>query len=182
METSKVLEINASLWNLVEGKDVKESAKVIISYAALLPPSNRYVMEGSSRMNHHERYTGQTDQGNFSFEEEKEKSKEFSYGLNKERIGHFRLWRVNNLIFFHHFWASALETSVDETYVKIYGISYDVENLELDGFGRVRKFTTWKLTLFNLELKLLKTYLVSVIPESKIYKLGTEISIMLRQK
>lgn len=145
LTTEEVLEINRALQVLSESKDneelreadtIKEAAKVIILYAHSLKRGGRINIESSLRYTKGSNLKGNTEYGNVEIEEKKDNSVKKSYGLDKERIGHYRLWQSHEgRIWFHHFWKSDLITEEMGRPVTKFCISYDHKNLNVTHFG-----------------------------------------------
>jgi hypothetical protein len=138
MNTASKLEVNAALWNLVKGVDILESCKTVIGYGSSLPEFGRVDFSVTKTKDSGKSFTGQTDIGNVTIpdEDEKDEKEVFEVLGKKHRIGHFKMFREDDLISFHHFWASDETTSTSyferpETFV----IAYDPKTLKFLSFG-----------------------------------------------
>lgn len=144
METEQILLVNNALKELSEAKpgdDVEESLMVVIKTFKDLRQSNTpfefqcklgFLPDNSNTLS--------TDVGNInSTNNNREESKDISYHPDKERVGHYKLWKPKNgMIIFHHFWASDLST-MGGAFVPRQIILYDKSTLAPKKFSRERE-------------------------------------------
>lgn len=138
------LEINSALWNLVERKDIEASAAIVIKFGNALRRSSLFTYESRSTTADESgpMIEGLTPQGQVSLtDESNNKVKETQYGLFKERIGHFKMWKDSSgdILWFQHFWKSDLTTSSETEEVPLFRIRYDAKTLQLKHFGVMRE-------------------------------------------
>ena len=142
------MQVNAAIEKLIDNYD-EESAKIIIKFGDTISKQARF--SGSVVVPNKDRtsITGHTaEQGNVSIDtDKKEKYKQWTWGESKERIGHYRFYKVfDGRIEFHHFWASDETTWVDkEDAPTVYTLGYDVETLTPVFFGRWGKRVIFRI-------------------------------------
>lgn len=125
MKNYDVLAINAALRNLTNQKQIVSSAETIIEFTLThtTPSSLWSVIYYKRPKKNSNSFAGNTQYGNINFTEDSEKPKEYEFGINKKRIGEFKLWRVRRTIFFHDFWKSDISTvATKDVEVIKYGI------------------------------------------------------------
>lgn len=165
MDTNKVLEINAALWELIAGENIEEAARVVIDYGHALPMTRKW-LRGELNIDvavPPEQMTGSTEFGDVTIQQEDEGKKSIhkTFGVVKERMGHFRLWReAENCICFHKFWKSDISTSgSEEVEVDQYRIIYKLKDLNLIHFGIEEKIVLFSFgfSIFQTRLNLMYT-------------------------
>lgn len=86
--------------------------------------------------------------GDVNLTEDQKKDEVVRYGTKKERIGHYRVWKLEpGVIKFHHFWKSSLTTeSNNEERPDEYYLFYDPPTQAPSGLGKefVKKTYSWK--------------------------------------
>lgn len=142
-----VLVINAALWNLSREEDIVASAATVIEYGKTLRHEGLISIEGNITSGGKSDITGDTGYGNVTVSDDNRRTRDFSIGSYKDRVGHFRVWReAKDCIWFSHFWKSELDTAGDEPEVEMYRIKYDLTTLQLVHFGKKREerlFSLW---------------------------------------
>lgn len=133
------IQVNAAIEKLIERYD-EESAKIIINFGHALPEEATFSGSVTVPKINTKSVTGYTaERGNVSVDvDKKEKYKQLTWGENKERVGHYKIYKVfDGRIAFHHFWASDETTQVDkEDAPTIFTLGYDAETLNPIFFGR----------------------------------------------
>lgn len=135
------LMLNAAIERLIAREDDDCSAmRTVIAYGSKLSRGNHASFEGSLDLKSSgDAVSGHTaEQGNVTIEDkDKEVHKECAFGIRKERIGHFKIWKEREgLIMFHHFWKSDIATQVEkEDMPEVYHLGYDEKTFEPEYFG-----------------------------------------------
>ncbi len=153
METSKILELNASFWNLLNREKVEESVNEIISHFHTLKSHTGLEISGNYYKKNKNDFKGMTDIGEVTLKQE-ETNKSFNHGISKERVGHFKIWKTGkDKLWFHHFWASEYDTAASESgepEVEKFRILFDPTTLKLLHFGVERKKPLFSLGWFHI--------------------------------
>src|SRR5580658_2969505 len=104
---ANILEVNSAIEQVIasNGND-QEAAAVIIQYAKTLPDT-RVLQETRTgwRKKKGGNLSGFTNEmGNVTLKEDEKSDKEKEwFDGQKARVGHYRMWRAFNVIFFHHY-------------------------------------------------------------------------------
>lgn len=104
--------VNAALWNLTNGQDVPASAQVVVDYTRQFPEQKAFLTASLVALPSKDdstSFTGHTEHGDVTIKDTAPSGsvpEEKTYGMKKERLGHFRIWRTAYAVHFHHFWAS----------------------------------------------------------------------------
>lgn len=153
------LEVNVALWNLIEQREIVESLKIVIGFGHELKEASP-IQFGSIRSKKESpgAFTALTDRGNFTVSEEaRTELIERQVGIQKERIGHFRIWKQSPTeLWFHHFWKSELSTAGGMPSVTEYCISYDQRSLEPRFFSYIEGRMLLPWSYIRLQLGYLK--------------------------
>jgi hypothetical protein len=159
--------VNAAIEKLITQTDEDgESARTVIQYGSKLKKSGRVQLEYSSNTKSSgEEVSGYSPgQGEITIKDkERDEQKEWAFGVNKDRIGYFRLWKEEEgLLQFHHFWKSSITTKpIDDEGPDEYHLGYDSHSLEPKYLGIKRKrivLTLW----FGITLEISRFYLEQV--------------------
>jgi hypothetical protein len=149
---SERMAVNAAIERLITRVDEdSEAARIIVSYGSKLKKSGSIQMEAnSSTKSSGSEVSGYSPvQGEITIKDkEHEEQKEWSFGVHKDRVGYFRLWKEGEgLLKFHHFWKSSITTkSIDDDGPEEYHLGYDVVSFDPKYLGVRRKrvvFTLW---------------------------------------
>ncbi|HXK38385.1 MAG TPA: hypothetical protein VJ579_04950 [Candidatus Paceibacterota bacterium] len=155
------LMLNAALERLIAGEDSDCSAmRTIIAYGDTLDKEKFFALESSvTTKSGGDAISGHTaEQGNVSIEDkEAETHKEHSYGIKKDRVGHYKIWKSGEgLLKFHHFWKSDLTTQIEaEDRPEVYHLGYDPKTFEPEHFGYEHEstiFIFWLLLWFRIKV------------------------------
>ena len=145
-----VLEINAAFYSLINQTDIEESAQIIIEYAQRLPKGG-ISLEISGTKTETESFTGQTDLGNVQMTDEKKTHWQKTFGAQKDRIGHFKVWRDKlGDVHFQHFWKAEEETAGNDPKSLEYSIEYNKKNLKFIRFGYIDEWIIF--SIFGIKL------------------------------
>ena len=145
--------VNAAIEKLIAKADEDgEAARVVVSYGSKLKASEKIQIESvTNQKSSGGEVSGYSPQhGEITVKDEKrEERKEWTRGVYKDRIGHYRLWKEDDgLLKFHHFWKSGLTTkSPDSEDPETYHLGYDIATLEPKYLGIRRKRITAKFWL-----------------------------------
>lgn len=102
-----MMQINACLWDLVNQRNIPESAQRVVEYAMSIPIAGNTALTITRTREEKDGFTGMTEHGNVTLKEEgKPKEVVTEFGITRARIGHFKLWRYADYIEFCHFWAA----------------------------------------------------------------------------
>jgi len=130
------LALNAAIECLIAGeRDAQEAARIVIEYGCKLKkssPINReaYYGGGSSDGSSISGYT--PEHGQITFKDERPgELKVTSFGIHKERVGHYRVWkRRKGVLCLHYFWGADIITrSSRGEDVAVYWLAYDPKSL-----------------------------------------------------
>ncbi|MEJ0053450.1 MAG: hypothetical protein WDN10_01840 [bacterium] len=144
--------VNAALEKIIARIDEnREAARRVVKYGSGLKESKRIQMKYRSRTRSSgEDVSGYSPgQGEVTIKDaERQEEKEWEGGVNKDRIGHFRLWKEEEgELRFHHFWKSGITTrSIGGERPDEYCLGYDPVSLEPTYLGLNREklvFTLW---------------------------------------
>jgi len=144
-----IFEVNAAIEEVIASNGNNQAAAaIVIQYAQSLPETT--VMK-EKRTNWGKKKGGilrgfTNEAGNVTLKDEdgQEKKKEW-LADGKARVGHFRLWRALDQVFFHHYWASdlttgnLLEDGLPETFV----LKYDSEIGKMESLGKIAYDAEW---------------------------------------
>ena len=137
--------VNAAIEQLVARSDESgEAARTVIAYGHTLKKAGKLkIILSSNTTTSGDSISGHTaEHGEVSIEEpEHQEHKEWAYGINKDRVGHYRLWKEGDgLLIFHHFWKSTITTQgPDDEDPEEYHLAYDPGSLEPNYLGVERK-------------------------------------------
>lgn len=138
MDQSKILEINAAFWNILNRKNIEESAIEIIKQFHNLKGQSGIFFTGHYPKKNQNSFKAATNLGEVTFSENEIERRSMNFG-EKKRVGHFRFWKQGkNLICFHHFWASEIGTSTEDhggQKVEEFCIFFNPKTLELEYVG-----------------------------------------------
>ncbi len=107
-----IMTVNVALWNLSKGQDIPASAQVVVDYTRQFPEQRTFLTASHVALPSKDdstSFTGHTEHGDLTIKDTAPSGnvpEEKTYGMKKERLGHFRLWRIAHEVHFHHFWAS----------------------------------------------------------------------------
>lgn len=107
-----VMTMNAALWSLTKGQDVPASAQVVVDCTRQFPVQRTFLTASHVALPSKDdstSFTGHTEHGDVTIKDATPPGsipEEKTYGMKKERLGHFRIWRTAHEVYFHHFWAS----------------------------------------------------------------------------
>lgn len=113
--------------------------------------------------------TGATQHGNLTIKDgERTEHKEGEFGIHKERIGHYRVWKEQDgVVGFHHYWASSTTTEGSRKAVE-YWLGYDPESKEPLWFGRRRVRVAFRIGWLHFTTTYTES-LVGTAPASNSY-------------
>ena len=156
--------VNAAIERLIAQTDEDgEAARTVIAYGAKLKRSKaiqiRYSSDAQSGGDSVSGYS--PGHGDISIEDkERSEHKEWSFGVYKDRIGHYRLWKESEgLLKFHHFWKSDITTKApDDAGPDQFHLGYDQASQELRYLGVLRQRVLCQLHL-GLTVKIVWLYL-----------------------
>ena len=162
-DNSERMAVNAAIEKLIAQDDEDgEAARVVIEYGDSLQTSGRIQISRSR----HTKSSGSEvsgyspGHGKVTVKDEgKEEHTEWDFGVHKDRVGYFRLWKEQNgLLRFHHFWKSGITTASMTQLPDVYHLGYEPESLEPNYLGIERKSTILKFWL-GVTIEVHKTYL-----------------------
>jgi hypothetical protein len=164
------LMVNAAIAHLIEKTgDWKEEARTVIDYGHKLPKAIRFT--GDVKFEYtkpDDSISGQTsDHGTVDLKMRgKVEKKHSTLGVQKERIGDFRLWKdAANRIRFHYFWRSDFSTKgSDDRNPDEYVMAYDQKTLEPKYLAVQRSRVLFRIGW--LKFSFLKYYLESLHGEA----------------
>ena len=137
--------VNAAIEQLIaRSGDWKEHARVIIAYSDTLKEAGFVQYEGSrTKTFSGDPVSGHTaEHGNVTMNDrEHEEHEEWAYGIEKDRVGHHRLWKGSGgrLVCFHRFWKSSVTTRGWNDGPEEYHLGYNPESLEPIYLGILRR-------------------------------------------
>ncbi len=126
----KRMAVNAAMEKLVARADEDgEAARVVVEYGSKLKKSSRVQVEyASSTKSSGDEVSGYSPgQGEITIKDkEREEEKEWAFGVHKDRVGYFRLWKEEEgQLQFHHFWKSGITTKpIDDEGPEEYHLGY----------------------------------------------------------
>jgi hypothetical protein len=155
--------VGAALYKIATGADEDgEAVKIVIAYGSKLKKSlpfevgfSSYDKSNGSPVSAHTQEHGQV-----TIRDEREKNIEKSFGVHKERIGLYRLWKDREgLLRFHHFWKSDMTTSNGGKKPPEFAIGYNKKSLAMKYIGvlceKKISFHLWPVE-FSVELDYFK--------------------------
>lgn len=110
--------LNAAMKQIAAAGWDQASAQVIVDHCHELPLHGHMTMEVHSvTTNDSQKTEGFVPgHGNAEYSDgPRTERKEKYWGGGKERIGHYRVWREEDSVWFHHYWASDITTSAAES-------------------------------------------------------------------
>lgn len=127
------MEVNAAIERVIAGSDeMVESLRIIISYGHKLK-KNTFGFEYTSNQTSGGSVSGYAEGvGNVGVDEdEREEVVEHSWGLSKERVGFYKLWKdASGRLVFQYFWRSDVSTQVSGEIPDEYYLAYNEKTLE----------------------------------------------------
>ncbi len=134
------LETHQAILTALETDDPDERTEAlrdIIRYAVSLPVSGKYEAVAYRIPKDDSAVTGHTEEmGDVTIHEESDKPNVWGHEIQKDRVGHYRLWRPESgVVIFHHYWASDITTAVSLDRPNEHVIFYDHLSLEPTCFG-----------------------------------------------
>ena len=130
------MEAGAAMERLIaRDENWRDAARVLIAYGNTLKIEGTFLAEGNMpRIGGGGSITGYVaGHGDVRIEDQNEgEAKKFSIGVKKDRVGHYRLWKVKEgVLAFHHFWKSTITTQGDDdTKPEECRLFYDTKSLE----------------------------------------------------
>ncbi len=143
-----VFELNAAIEEVISSHgNNRAAAAIVIQFAQSLPETTEMT---EKRSNWGEKNGGilrgfTKEAGNVTLKDEadREEKKEW-LADSKARVGHYRLWRAFDQIFFHHYWASDSATSdILEEPPETFVIKYHPDTLEMESLGKIAYDAEW---------------------------------------
>lgn len=161
------IEVNAAIERLLAQPDDAEAARVIIEYGVRLKGPRMFSLEvASTRKSSDDAISGYSPgHGNITINDERPpERKEWLLGMEKDRVGHFRLWRASdNALQFQHFWKSSLVTqSHNEEGPDEFMLGYDPTSLKFEFLGVVREKTILEFSFGHSTFQFFFQYLESL--------------------
>lgn len=156
--------VNAAIEQLIaRNDDCDNAARIVIAYGSKLRCSKSFIFEYNTKANNSKESTSGYSPGHGEVtvqNEEREKHLEGGFGIYKDRVGHYRLWKDSEgLIKFHHFWKSGITTkNPEDDGPDEYHLGYDPKSTEPRYFGVARRqiiFSVW----LGLTFKITRGYL-----------------------
>ena len=148
------MRVNAAMESLISREDNwVESACTVIALGHTLKIAQPVSIETKvTKTSGGESITGQTSQGPMTIRDKKrEETKETSFGVLKERIGFFRLWRQSHdTLCFHRFENSHISTRGLREGPDTYRLVYDQNTLMPKQFGVEQKVPILSLGIFSV--------------------------------
>jgi hypothetical protein len=143
--------LNAAIEKLIAQDDADgEAAQVVISYGAKLKAASSIQIESTTiSSSSGPSMSGYSPNvGHVTVKDKVGKTvKEQTFGVDKERVGHYRLWKAKEgCLNFHHFWKSLVTTgSMDGILPDVYHLGYDPQSLEPAYLAILRKRTVFRV-------------------------------------
>lgn len=141
--------VNAALETLISGDASVEVAQTVVNLCAHLP--KRASLSGElnkTKTYDGEKFEGATPKhGQMDYDSGGERTEhvEKTFGVEKERIGHYRVWRdAAGVIGFHRFWKSSLTTEGTDK-VDQYRLGFDPSSMSPTWFGVERTRIVFQL-------------------------------------
>jgi len=138
------MDVNAAIERLImRSEDSEHAARIVIRYGDKLRSSWPFQYSSTKTTTRSDAASGYAPGvGNVTVKsEQSEEQTEYVFGVYKDRIGYYRLWKQGEgLLCFHHFWKSGLTTRGQGSDPETYRLGYDPESLEPEFLGveRVR--------------------------------------------
>jgi hypothetical protein len=176
MPVNSRLEVNAAIGMLINRSDSSEdAARVVIQYGDRLKTAGSIQMESSTTRIKRDPLVSGHVRGFGNVEIEVEESKEFTFGIEKNHIGHYRLWKgAAGLICFHHFRKSGLVTQgSSEEDSEIYHLVYNPQSLEPRYFAIKRYRIVLNLSFVQFRV----IYLEPIFGEVNRIRLGYKVTV-----
>ncbi|MEK9154864.1 MAG: hypothetical protein AAB596_02245 [Patescibacteria group bacterium] len=165
------IQVNAAIEKLIARDDKNgEAAQILIAFSCKLPITGKIIRIEYLRTTKNDiDVTGYTQEaGNISVKDNHKKTREWSYGAEKERIGKYKLWKPKEgILWFHNFWKSDIATQEsDGRMPDHYCLVYDEGTRKLKYFAIERKKTVLSFWFFGYRIKLVKYYLERIYGET----------------
>lgn len=170
------LALNGALARLTEAWD-ENAAMLVVEFGSKLPKEGLISCETVKCHRDEGSITGYTqEQGNVTIRaSQSEEIREINWGVKKERIGFFRLWKAREgALEFHHFWASniAIESENPENRPPRYILEYDPKTLTPSSLAvRNRKDVLRWCGIWG-EVAIVHEYLVSMYGKPKVFQIS----------
>lgn len=163
------MEVNAAICELINGNVSTELMSVIVRFGHHLPERGPFYIVGTTpKKNDGTIISGHTqEQGNINIKTSDDgQEKEWAYGIHKERVGYFRIYKNNwGAIEFHHFWKSGVTTASESEEPAKYRLEYDEKTLEPLCFGIYGYHDFFVLNIPSLKISLREDRL-AIIPDN----------------
>lgn len=150
--------INAAIERIVSrSDDMHEAARIIVQFGSRLKNASRMRLSASVRAESTDDnisgYSPGVGEINAKDEKSKEETHHLELGCNKERVGHYRMWRERDTrICLQHFWKSELSTmSMDDEEPDEYVLGYDEETLTPQYVG-IRRSRTLSIPWIGMSI------------------------------
>jgi len=173
------MEVNAAIENLIRySGDTSSAAQTVILYGDDMKTSAALQIEGARAATSRGRGVSgySPGHGNVTIEnEDKEETREFIFGVHKDRVGHYRLWKeAPGLLCFHYFWKSGLAVrGFSDSGPDVYRLGYDQQSLAPEFLGVERSRRILKLGILEFRLR----YLEPILGQIRNPRIGTSIII-----
>ena len=147
------LQISAALQNLIDGKDVEQSASLVIAAYKDVPKiGSRLEMVKSSSG---DSVTGSSPGHGSITIEDKDRTKEIRFGREPERVGKFRIWRESGSVLkFCHYFGFELSTQREDGPPAEYVIGHHGNKFKF--FGVEDEVTQRRFFFINVETRNLR--------------------------
>ncbi|MEK7612214.1 MAG: hypothetical protein AAB407_02645 [Patescibacteria group bacterium] len=161
--------VNAAIEVLISQNDENgEAARTVIAYGSELQRSGFVTFESvKSTKSSGKKMSGYSPgHGDVPIQDQERKErKEWQFGIHKERIGYFRLWKEDEgELCFHHFWQSSIATkSCANRDPDVYVLGYETTSLQMEYFAIERLKTIWTFSIGR------RTYTVQLLYLEEIY-------------
>lgn len=143
--------------NTEDDVEREEALKIIIAYAQDLPVIGDSIEITSIKCpDPDKKITGCTDElGEVTVHNPDKRPGVWTHGPDKDRVGHYRMWRTERgELFFHHFWASDVDTASETREPIKYHLFFDYLRLEPTSFGYYEVSWSGSIHAFSYRLKL----------------------------
>lgn len=145
--------VNAAIEKLIAQDDPNgDAAQIVIEYMRHHKPGAPISFEyETEEMRSGRSTTGYAaGHGNVSIDNTETESKSRSFGIHKDRVGHYKIWKkADGIIYFHHFWKSDAATQTDVASHKEYVLCYNTSDLSPKSFGVINHVFWFRFKLLN---------------------------------
>jgi len=118
--------VNAAIERLINKNASGEDAMVVIKFCENFPVKKGLAIQYTSDSTDQSNVTGATEHGDIKIESSEKKHTEFDFGIKKERVGYYKVWKEKkNVLAIQYYWKSDTSTESESGPPPEYRLAYN---------------------------------------------------------